>query len=184
MPEATAKTAQKTTRKKTAAKKVAKKPVKKTTAKRVAAKKSTAKKAVSKRVSASKSAAKRSTAKLKSAAQSSDSFVDLAKAEEVAKQVWYAGLGAYALSFDVTKASYEKVNEQGVKLFNDMVSRGEKLQDEAESVLKEQRDVIEERFTDARKSVDEIVDKVDVPGRVKQIVNRIESLSMDLRKAS
>ena len=145
-----------------------------------APRKSAAKKTAAKKTTAKKGAAKRTTAKRKPAAAQTS----FARAEGVAKQVWFAGLGAYGMSFDELKSNYEKVNEQSQKLFKDLVSRGERLQDDAESALKEQRGSLEERFSGARKSVDEIVDKVDVTGRVKQIVSRIESLSADLRKAS
>ena len=151
--------------------KAPRKKAKKTTAKKTTAKKTTAKKTAVKRTSKAKAAAPKKV-------------VDFSRAEEVAKQVWFAGLGAYGLSYDELKSNYEKVNEQSQKVFKDLVSRGERLQDDAESAIKEQRDSLEGRFSGARKSVDDLVEKVDISGRVKQFTSRIESLSADLRKAS
>lgn len=154
---------------KTKAKTTRKAPAKKTAAKR-AVKKTTA-------------TAKRTTAKAKKAVKAETKFVDLGKAESVAKSVWFAGLGAYGMSYDEIKSNYDKVNEQSQKLFKELVSRGEKLQGDAESTIKEQKDSIEDAFSDARKSVDEFVEKIDVNGRVKEMFNRIDSLSADLKKA-
>lgn len=153
-----------------AAKKAPRKAKKAVAKKKTTAKKTTARKTPVKRTAKAKAAAPKKA-------------VDFSRAEEVAKQVWFAGLGAYGLSFDELKSNYAKVNEQSQKLFKELVSRGERLQGDAESAIKEQRESIEGRFTDARKSVDDLVEKVDVSGRVKQITGRIESLSADLRKA-
>lgn len=154
---------------------------KKATAKRKApaAKKTTAKRAVKKTTTT----AKRTAAKSKKAVKQSAKRVDLGKAEDVAKSVWFAGLGAYGMSYDEMKSNYDKVNKQSQKLFKQLVKRGEKVQNEAESAIKEQRETIEDRLTDARKNVDDFVGKIDLNGRVKQMFNRIEDLGDDLRKA-
>ena len=155
-----------------------------------ATKAKTARKAPAKKKVAAKRAVKKTTttvkrtaAKTKKAVKAEPKLVDLSKAESMAKSVWFAGLGAYGMSYDELKSSYDKVNEQSQKLFKDLVSRGEKLQSDAESSIKEQRDSIEDAFADARKSVDEFVEKIDVNGRVKVIFSRIDSLSADLKKA-
>lgn len=156
------------------------------TTRKTAAKKSTrsstARKSPAKRTAVKKAKSVKRPAARRKASKSSQA-VNFNSAEEVAKSVWFAGLGAYGASYDELKASYAKVNEQSQKLFLQLVKRGEKLQGDAESVIKQQRDTVEDRISDARKSVNELVDKIDVNGRVKQVLARVESLSDDLKKA-
>jgi len=156
---------------KTTRKTAAKKSTRSSTARKAPAKRTAVKKAKSVKRPAARKASKSSQA------------VNFNSAEEVAKSVWFAGLGAYGASYDELKSSYAKVNEQSQKLFLQLVKRGEKLQGDAESVIKQQRDSVEDRISDARKSVNELVDKFDFNGRVKQMLARVESLSDDLKKA-
>ena len=50
--------------------------------------------------------------------------------ESLAKKIWLAGLGAYGLSLDGVHNRYEKLSEESQKVFDDLVAKGEVLQNE------------------------------------------------------
>ena len=46
-------------------------------------------------------------------------------AEEFARKIWLAGLGAYGKSVDEAQGRYEKISSEANKLFDDLVAKGE-----------------------------------------------------------
>ena len=66
-------------------------------------------------------------------------------------------------------------------MVDELVSRGEKVQDEAEVMLKEGRATIEEQIEAARGRFTEMV---DVSGRLLVVSDRLESLSQSLKKSA
>ena len=58
-------------------------------------------------------------------------------AEEVARKIWLAGLGAYGKSFEEVKRQYEKLNGETSRLFEELVSKGEKLEADTKVKFKE-----------------------------------------------
>ncbi len=106
------------------------------------------------------------------------------RAGEVAKNIWLAGLGAYGKAFDEAQDRYEKVSKETSRLFDDLVAKGKKLEDDTQgkfSTVKEKSNAtIEERvskvrhalgFTEGPKSgsiaelskkVDELSEKIDL----------------------
>ena len=56
--------------------------------------------------------------------------------ESLAKKIWLAGLGAYGHSLDQVQSQYEKFNEDSHKFFDDLVAKGESVQNDASSKVK------------------------------------------------
>lgn len=119
----------------------------------------------------------------------------LEQAQKVAKQVWFAGLGAYGRVFEevttrATKASdelqarYSKLNSDRVELVEELVARGEKVQGEAEARLQEGRATIEEQIEAAKGRLVGLTSVVDIPARLQDLSDKLESLSKDLKKSA
>jgi len=117
------------------------------------------------------------------------------RAQGVAKQAWFAYLGAAGRTYDevTTRASqageelqarYAKLNQGGQELVEDLVIRGEKVQDEAEARLKEGRSTIEEQIEVAKGRLVGLTSFVDIPSRLQDLSDTIESLSKDLKKSA
>ena len=79
------------------------------------------------------------------------------KAGEVAKSIWLAGLGAYGKAFDEAHDRYEKVSKETSRMFDELVSKGKKLEGETQdkiSDVKEKSSLsIEERIHKVRNSL-------------------------------
>ena len=57
-----------------------------------------------------------------------------ATAEEIARNVWLAGIGAYGKGYEEVKGRFETLSADSNKMFADLVAKGEKI--EAESKVK------------------------------------------------
>lgn len=120
---------------------------------------------------------------------------NLASAQDVAQKVWFAGLGVMGRSVEEAQGRYTKANEEiqtrysqitedRQKLVADLVVRGEKVQDEAEVLLKEGRANIEEQIEVAKNRLAGLVSVVDIPARLQDMSDKLETLSKDLRKSA
>ena len=116
-------------------------------------------------------------------------------AQDFAKNVYLAGLGAFGRSVDqaqdrYTKVNeelttrYEKINKDSQKLVKELVNRGEKVQDEAGELVKESRANIEQRIEKAKDRFSSIASVVDIPARLQDMSDKLESLSKDLKKSA
>ncbi len=116
-------------------------------------------------------------------------------AQNVAKQVWFANLGAAGRTYEealalVNKANdeiqtrYTKLNKDGQDLVSDLVARGEKVQDEAQSRLNEGRVTVEEQIEAAKGRIVGFSSIVDIPARLQDLSDKLESLSKDLKKSA
>ncbi len=117
------------------------------------------------------------------------------KAQHVAKQVWFAGLGAAGKTYeevvgrynalgDELQARYTKLNSDRRDLVEDLVARGEKVQDQAEARLKEGRSSIEDKIEEAKGKLVGLSAKVDIPARLQDLSAKLDSLSKDLKKSA
>lgn len=184
----------------TAAKKTTASTVKKATTKAKTVKKSAAKTtAKAKKVTAKKLA---SVEKKVEEAQKSETPAVLAQisanlenAQVLAKQVWFAGLGAFGRTVEEVKdrveqtneeiqARYSKLNKDGQDLVKDLVVRGEKVQDEAQERLQEGRATVEEQIEAAKSRLVGFTSVVDIPARLQDLSDKLESLSKDLKKSA
>jgi len=69
-------------------------------------------------------------------------------------------------------------------LVGDLVTRGEKVQSEAELRIKEGRATVEEQIEVARERLVGLTSVVDIPSRLQDLSNKLESLSKDLKKSA
>lgn len=168
----------------------AKKTSAKVTSKKASAKVSKAKKEVVEAVDAIEDAVE---------ATSKSVFAKLNKniesAQNIAKQVWFANLGAagrtyeeavslYSKAGEELQTRYTKLNKEGQDLVEDLVTRGEKVQDEAEAKIKEGRASVEEQIEAAKGRLVGLTSVVDIPARLKDLSGKLESLSKDLKKSA
>lgn len=120
---------------------------------------------------------------------------NLESAQEIAKKAWFAYLGVFGRSFDEVTSRVEKAREDlnsrysqlttdGQKFVDDLVSRGEKVQDEAEAKLNEGRASIEEQIEVAKNRISEITPELKISETLKTVSDKLESLSKDIKKAA
>lgn len=120
---------------------------------------------------------------------------NISAAQNVAKQVWFANLGVAGRTYEeavslVNKANdeiqsrYTKLNKDSQELVTDLVSRGEKVQDEAEIRLKEGRATVEEQIEAAKERFVGLTSVVDIPARLQDLSKKLESLGKDLKKSA
>lgn len=101
-----------------------------------------------------------------------------ATAEDMARKVWLAGLGAYGKGYEEVKGRIEALSSDSNKLFDELVVKGEKLESEGKDKVKEVTNKvaaeteIESRIetvrtklglnsTDSDKKIEELSDKID-----------------------
>jgi len=60
-----------------------------------------------------------------------------ATAEEIARKVWLAGLGAYGKGYEEVKGRFETLSTDSNKLFDELVVKGEKLEAEGKGKVEE-----------------------------------------------
>lgn len=58
------------------------------------------------------------------------------KTEEITRKIWLAGLGAYGQGLDNLQQGYEKMSDQARDFFEELVARGEKLEKETRTGVK------------------------------------------------
>jgi polyhydroxyalkanoate synthesis regulator phasin len=101
-----------------------------------------------------------------------------ATAEEMARKVWLAGLGAYGKGYEEVKGRFEALSTDSNKLFDELVVKGQKLETEGKDKVKEvqtkvaEKTEIETRIetvrtklgfnnTDTDKKIEELSEKID-----------------------
>lgn len=75
------------------------------------------------------------------------------EAEEFARKIWLAGLGAYGKTFDEAQGRYEKLSTEATKVFDELVNKGESLEEEAKTKFKATTSDVETRVSEVRKKL-------------------------------
>ena len=96
------------------------------------------------------------------------------EAEDFARKIWLAGLGAYGKSFDEAQGRFEKLSGEATKVFDDLVAKGETLEVEAKDKFKEKTNV-EERVAEVRKKLG--LDKQSNDQKIEELSNKIDQLT-------
>jgi len=78
-------------------------------------------------------------------------------AEDFARKIWLAGLGAYGKGYDEAKGRFEELNTDASKVFEELVGKGEKLEADAKQKF---QDKAEEFKTKADLNISERVAEV------------------------
>ncbi len=102
-------------------------------------------------------------------------------AEEVARKIWLAGLGAYGKGFEEIQSQYEKLNNETSHLFEDLVSKGEKLEADTKKKLKANGSV-GKRVEDVRKTLG--LDTSDIDAKIDRLTKKVDALTAAVNKIS
>jgi len=112
------------------------------------------------------------------------------QAEDFAHKIWLAGLGAYGKGYDEAKDRIEELNTDASKLFDDLVSKGEKIESEAKTKLKEKTTEltdkadsnIKERVAQVRESLG--MNSADNNDKIDELSAKIDALTDIVEKLS
>ena len=112
------------------------------------------------------------------------------KAEQMARNIWLAGLGAYSKTYeelseryDDVQDRYDEINAEGQKLFEQLVDRGRELQGEIEGAVSRQKLSLEERVEEFKERFGGGLSSfVDIPSRLRDAAERIEEFSERMKK--
>ncbi|WP_026375269.1 phasin-related domain-containing protein [Aestuariibacter salexigens] len=104
----------------------------------------------------------------------------VSEAEEFARKIWLAGLGAYGKSIDEAQGRYEKLSADASKVFEELVSKGEGLEAEAKGKFKATTNEVEERVADVRKKLG--LDNDNTDQRIDELSAKIDALTEAVAK--
>lgn len=100
--------------------------------------------------------------------------------EGIARKIWLAGLGAYGETLSNAVSLAEHAGSEGQKLFNELVSRGEQIQDATESHIENTRLTIEQRIEMARKQLTAFSSPAELSKKVGELTAKMDKLSADI----
>ena len=109
---------------------------------------------------------------------------NFSKTQDNYKQTWLAGLGLIGRSADEVQARYEQMTEDRQKFVKELIARGEKVQDDASSRIEESRATLEERLEEAKSRVSKLPTFKNVPDMLKDVSDRLETMSKKMKKAA
>ena len=101
-------------------------------------------------------------------------------AEEFARKIWLAGLGAYGKSMDEAQNNFEKVTEEANKLFEELVAKGENLESEAKGKIKQTTSDVEARVAEVRKKLGLDADNSDQ--KIEELSAKVDALTEAVAK--
>jgi len=106
------------------------------------------------------------------------------QAEDLARKIWLAGIGAYGKGFDEAQGQYEKLNTEATKLFNDLVDKGEQLEGEAKEKYQAEKENVksnvEARVADVRSKLG--LDQKDADEKIEELSAKIDALTEAVAK--
>ena len=109
-----------------------------------------------------------------------------ATAEEMARKVWLAGLGAYGKGYEEVKGRFESLSTDSNKLFDELVVKGEKLETEGKGKIKEvqtkvaAKTEIETRIETVRTKLG--LNSTDSDQRIEDLNTKIDALTAAVAK--
>ena len=102
------------------------------------------------------------------------------EAEEMARKIWLAGLGAYGKSVEEAQGRYEKLSEEANKMCDELVTKGETLEEDAKSKFKSTTNDVENRVADVRKKLG--LDSEPADQRIEELSAKIDALTEAVAK--
>jgi polyhydroxyalkanoate synthesis regulator phasin len=109
-------------------------------------------------------------------------------AEEVARRIWLAGLGAYGKGYEEVKGRIESLSTDSNKLFDELVIEGEKLELEGKDKVKQfkgdvlARTEIESRIEAVRSKLDFTKTKTENDTKIEELSSKIDALTAAVAK--
>ena len=80
-------------------------------------------------------------------------------AEEVARKIWLAGLGAYGKGYEEIKGRFESLSTDSNKLFDELVVKGQELETEGKGKITEVKN--------------DVVAKTEIESRIEAVRNKL-----------
>lgn len=150
------------------------------------AKKTSAKKTTVKKTTAKKTAAKSSSNKIEAVVQDmiDNAKTNIEQAQANAKRTWLLGLGVIGRSSDTINERLNKITEERQKLMKELVSRGEKVQDEASDRIKESRNNLEEKLEEVKNRYGKVSSVKDLSAMLQEVSEKLQSYSKNWKKAA
>jgi hypothetical protein len=114
-------------------------------------------------------------------------------AEDVARKIWLAGLGAYGKSFEEILSKYEKLNGERTRVFEGFVAKGEKIAADTDKNVSENtnenvketvrvKTAVDKRVEDVRKKLG--LDMSDTESKISQLSQKVDALTVLVNKLS
>ncbi|MGK0248369.1 MAG: polyhydroxyalkanoate synthesis regulator phasin [Oleispira sp.] len=109
-------------------------------------------------------------------------------AEEMARRIWLAGLGAYGKGYEEVKGRIESLSTDSNKLFDELVIKGEKLEVEGKNIVKQVKDdvlaktEIESRIETVRSKLDFTKTKTENDTKIEELSSKIDALTAAVAK--
>ena len=109
-----------------------------------------------------------------------------ATAEEMARKVWLAGLGAYGKGYEEVKGRFEALSTDSNNLFDELVVKGEKLETEGKGKVKEvqtkvaAKTEIETRIETVRTKLG--LNNTDADQKIEELSAKIDALTAAVAK--
>ena len=109
-----------------------------------------------------------------------------ATAEDMARKVWLAGIGAYGKGYEEVKGRFEALSTDSNKLFDELVVKGEKLETEGKSKFAEVQAKISNK-ADLKNRVQDLrtklgLNKTDPDQKIEALNVKIDSLTTAIAK--
>jgi polyhydroxyalkanoate synthesis regulator phasin len=104
-----------------------------------------------------------------------------ADAEDMARKVWLAGLGAYGKGYEEVKGRFESLSTDSNKLFNELVAKGEKLETEGKGKVEEVKTKVAEK-TEIESRIETVRTKLgfnntDTDQKIEELNAKIDALT-------
>ena len=109
-----------------------------------------------------------------------------ANAEEMARKVWLAGIGAYGKGYEEVKGRFETLSTDSNKLFAELVDKGEKLETEGKGKVQEiktkvaENAEIETRIETVRTKLG--LNNTDADQKIEELSAKIDALTAAVAK--
>lgn len=100
-----------------------------------------------------------------------------ASAEEIARNIWLAGIGAYGMGYDEVKTRFDSLSTESNKLFTDLIAKGEKIEADGKVKVNEAKAKVdvEARVSSVRSTLG--LDKTDADQKIEELSAKIDALT-------
>jgi polyhydroxyalkanoate synthesis regulator phasin len=109
-----------------------------------------------------------------------------ATAEDMARKVWLAGLGAYGKGYEEVKGRFEALSTDSNKLFEELVVKGQKLETEGKGKVEEVKTKVAEK-TEIETRIETVRTKLgfnntDTDQKIEELSAKIDALTTAVAK--
>lgn len=101
------------------------------------------------------------------------------------RKLWLAGIGVYVKGFEEIQSQFEKINGEAVRLFEKLVSNGEKFTaDTKDSVIEnvQEETAVDKRVAEVRKQLG--LDTSSTETKISELTQKVNELTQILNKLS